>query len=278
MDSPEDTPPVVVGISGASGSVLARATIERLLAADRPVIATATAAARMVWRQESEESFGEALERWVGCGAFTYCPRRRPYRANRQRHLPHGGHGRHAVQHGLRRGDVERDDRQSPTSRRGRYPERAASPRHRPPRNALDRNSSGKHGALGEARRRRPPAAPTVLPGRWFNPTYGRFHSGEDDGRTRTDRPYAGGHDLPRARTLRLNLRLRPPTIPPTHKPSQRYTKRNPSHTSTEETTFALSSVSPRVWGHAGVSVTGDAGKRKYVRPEPVEGQFSATK
>ena len=74
MDSPEDTPPVVVGISGASGSVLARATIERLLAADRPVIATATAAARMVWRQESEESFGEALERWVGCGAFTYCP------------------------------------------------------------------------------------------------------------------------------------------------------------------------------------------------------------
>ena len=74
MDSPGEKPPVVVGISGASGSVLARATIERLLAADRPVIATATAAARMVWRQESEESFGEALERWVGCGAFTYCP------------------------------------------------------------------------------------------------------------------------------------------------------------------------------------------------------------
>ena len=74
MDSPKDTHPVVVGISGASGAVLARATIERLLSAEHPVIATATAAARMVWRQESEESFGEALERWDDWGTFTYCP------------------------------------------------------------------------------------------------------------------------------------------------------------------------------------------------------------
>ena len=28
----------------------------------------------MVWRQESEESFGEALERWADWDAFTYCP------------------------------------------------------------------------------------------------------------------------------------------------------------------------------------------------------------
>lgn len=74
MDSPETNHPVVVGISGASGAILARATIERLLSAERPVIATATAAARMVWRQESEESFGEALERWADWGTFTYCP------------------------------------------------------------------------------------------------------------------------------------------------------------------------------------------------------------
>ena len=74
MDSPGKNPPVVVGISGASGAVLARATIERLLSAEHPVIATATAAARMVWRQESEESFGEALERWDDWGTFTYCP------------------------------------------------------------------------------------------------------------------------------------------------------------------------------------------------------------
>lgn len=74
MDSPEKKYPVVVGISGASGSILARATIDRLLSDERPVIATATAAARMVWRQESKESFGEALERWAGWDAFTYCP------------------------------------------------------------------------------------------------------------------------------------------------------------------------------------------------------------
>ena len=74
MDSPRKNHPVVVGISGASGSVLARATIERLLSSERPVIATATAAARMVWRQEAEESFGEALERWANWRTFTYCP------------------------------------------------------------------------------------------------------------------------------------------------------------------------------------------------------------
>ena len=76
MDSPQTNNilPVVVGISGASGAVLARATIDRLLSDERPVIATATAAARMVWRQESDESFGEALERWADWDAFTYCP------------------------------------------------------------------------------------------------------------------------------------------------------------------------------------------------------------
>lgn len=74
MDSSNNNNPVVVGISGASGAILARATIDRLLSDDRHVIATATAAARMVWRQESEESFGETLERWAGWGTFTYCP------------------------------------------------------------------------------------------------------------------------------------------------------------------------------------------------------------
>ncbi|MCX8213768.1 MAG: aromatic acid decarboxylase, partial [SAR202 cluster bacterium] len=56
--------PVVVGISGASGSVMARGVIERLLEMGRPVIATASPAARMVWRDEMDESFGDALERW----------------------------------------------------------------------------------------------------------------------------------------------------------------------------------------------------------------------
>ena len=70
----EQTPdyPVVMGITGASGSVLARATIDQLLAMEVSVIATASSAARMVWQEEMEESFGEALERWSDSGNFTY--------------------------------------------------------------------------------------------------------------------------------------------------------------------------------------------------------------
>ncbi len=64
--------PVVVGITGASGAVLARATVDRLLDMDLPVVATASSAARMVWRQEMDESYGEALERWSDSGDFTH--------------------------------------------------------------------------------------------------------------------------------------------------------------------------------------------------------------
>ena len=64
--------PVVVGITGASGAVLAAETIELLLTNDVPVIATASPAGRMVWRQEMAESFGAALERWTGSGDFTF--------------------------------------------------------------------------------------------------------------------------------------------------------------------------------------------------------------
>ena len=66
--------PVVVGITGASGSVLARATIEQLLSMDIPVISTATPAARMVWHEEMDESFGVALERWQSSGIFSHYP------------------------------------------------------------------------------------------------------------------------------------------------------------------------------------------------------------
>jgi 4-hydroxy-3-polyprenylbenzoate decarboxylase len=71
---PTNQPPIIVGISGASGSVLASATIDRLLALERRVIAVASSAARIVWREEMDESFGEALERWADNGAFTHYP------------------------------------------------------------------------------------------------------------------------------------------------------------------------------------------------------------
>lgn len=64
--------PLIVGMSGASGSVLASATIDRLLQMDVPVITTASSAARMVWQEEMDESLGVALERWDSAGRFTH--------------------------------------------------------------------------------------------------------------------------------------------------------------------------------------------------------------
>ena len=64
--------PVVVGITGASGAVLAQHTIDALLQEGVPVIASASRAARMVWSQEMSESFGAAMERWDDSGAFVY--------------------------------------------------------------------------------------------------------------------------------------------------------------------------------------------------------------
>ena len=66
--------PVVIGISGASGSAIANGVISALLQLDTPVIATASSAARLVWRQEMDFSFGEALENWQNSGDFTYFP------------------------------------------------------------------------------------------------------------------------------------------------------------------------------------------------------------
>ena len=53
---------------------MAGATIERVLDMELPVIVTASSAARMVWREEMDESFGDAMERWLDKGDFTYFP------------------------------------------------------------------------------------------------------------------------------------------------------------------------------------------------------------
>lgn len=66
--------PVIVGISGASGASIASRLIDELLRMRTPVIATASSAARMVWQEEMDDSFGEALERWQNSGDFTYYP------------------------------------------------------------------------------------------------------------------------------------------------------------------------------------------------------------
>ncbi len=69
MTSPHDSGarafPVVVGITGASGAVIARMLIDELLERERPVAVVASNAARMVWQEELDESYNDAIARWV---------------------------------------------------------------------------------------------------------------------------------------------------------------------------------------------------------------------
>ena len=56
--------PVVVGISGASGSILARETVDELLRREVSIIMVCSNDARLVWQEEMEEPFNETLARW----------------------------------------------------------------------------------------------------------------------------------------------------------------------------------------------------------------------
>lgn len=67
-----DAPPVVVGITGASGAIIAARLIDALLAEGVGVVASASGAARLVWKAEMDESFGSAIERWTDAGPFRY--------------------------------------------------------------------------------------------------------------------------------------------------------------------------------------------------------------
>ncbi len=57
--------PLVVGITGASGSIIARALVDTLLDQKKPVIVVASNAARMVWQEELEETYNAAVARWT---------------------------------------------------------------------------------------------------------------------------------------------------------------------------------------------------------------------
>lgn len=63
--------PVVVGVSGASGSVIARETVEALLERDVPVIFIISNDAKMVWQEEMDEPLNEVLSRWKEHPHFT---------------------------------------------------------------------------------------------------------------------------------------------------------------------------------------------------------------
>lgn len=72
MTSNGSDPPVVVGISGASGSVLARETVEELLRREVATVLVCTNDARLVWEEEMDEPFTEALSRWREDPYFTH--------------------------------------------------------------------------------------------------------------------------------------------------------------------------------------------------------------
>ena len=66
MDSP-----LVVGMSGASGSIIASRLVDALIRHDVKVVLIASHASRIVWKQEMDESFGEFLERTMETGRVT---------------------------------------------------------------------------------------------------------------------------------------------------------------------------------------------------------------
>ena len=66
--------PVVVGITGASGAVMARATVDELLRRDIPTVVLCSNPARMVWQEEMGENFTDTLVEWQEHPAFVHYP------------------------------------------------------------------------------------------------------------------------------------------------------------------------------------------------------------
>ena len=65
-------PPVIVGITGASGSVLALRTVDELLRRDVPTALVCSNNARLVWRDELDTPFNDTLSEWREHPGFTW--------------------------------------------------------------------------------------------------------------------------------------------------------------------------------------------------------------
>ena len=68
------TNPVVVGITGASGAVMARSMVDELLRRNIPTVALCSNAGRLVWQEEIGEHFNETLIEWQEHPAFAHYP------------------------------------------------------------------------------------------------------------------------------------------------------------------------------------------------------------
>ena len=72
MNNNASTRPIVVGISGASGSILAKETVDELLRRDLPVILVCSNDGKLVWQEEMEEPFNDVLAQWRESPYFTH--------------------------------------------------------------------------------------------------------------------------------------------------------------------------------------------------------------
>jgi 4-hydroxy-3-polyprenylbenzoate decarboxylase len=66
--------PVIVGITGASGAMMARAAVDALLRRNIPTVALCSNAGRLVWQEEVGENFNETLVEWQEHPAFVHYP------------------------------------------------------------------------------------------------------------------------------------------------------------------------------------------------------------
>ena len=62
----------MVGITGASGHLLAQLCVDKLLDYGYPILLVCTAPGRRVWHEEMDEDVSEAVERWQARGDITH--------------------------------------------------------------------------------------------------------------------------------------------------------------------------------------------------------------
>jgi len=63
---------IIVGISGASGAIIASKTVDNLLSHNIVTSLVISNPGKMVWHREVPETFGEALERWSSSELFKH--------------------------------------------------------------------------------------------------------------------------------------------------------------------------------------------------------------
>jgi len=72
--TPSTTNPVIVGITGASGAVMARSMVDELLRRDIHTVVLCSNAGRLVWQEELGENYNETLVQWQEHPSFVHYP------------------------------------------------------------------------------------------------------------------------------------------------------------------------------------------------------------